>query len=128
MSEPGRVGTAAGSSASRRSSIKALKDRAYYHDKRRAQLLQRQKEARRDLTNHARGIALNDPVAIDQSSDEDASRGLKSKAISKGKEAKLKLRRDYWCCQLCTPEWMTDVPSDLSGTGREAGEGKVRKH
>ncbi|CAN0421039.1 unnamed protein product, partial [Hapterophycus canaliculatus] len=30
-------------------------------------------------------------------------------------------RRDHWANQLCTPEWMLTVPSDLNGAGSPVG-------
>ncbi|CAM9613617.1 unnamed protein product [Ectocarpus sp. 6 AP-2014] len=32
-------------------------------------------------------------------------------------------RRDHWANQLCTPEWMLTVPSDLNGAGSTVGAG-----
>ncbi|CAM9998491.1 unnamed protein product, partial [Ectocarpus sp. 13 AM-2016] len=32
-------------------------------------------------------------------------------------------RRDHWANQLCTPEWMLTVPSDLNGAGSTVGSG-----
>ena len=33
-------------------------------------------------------------------------------------------RRDHWANQLCTPEWMLTVPSDLNGAGSSVGAGE----
>lgn len=33
-------------------------------------------------------------------------------------------RRDHWANQLCTPEWMLTVPSDLNGAGSPVGAGE----
>lgn len=34
-------------------------------------------------------------------------------------------RRDHWANQLCTPEWMLTVPSDLNGAGSTIGAGEL---
>lgn len=33
-------------------------------------------------------------------------------------------KRDHWANQLCTPEWMLTVPSDLDGAGSPVGAGE----
>ncbi|CAN0490023.1 unnamed protein product, partial [Phaeothamnion confervicola] len=40
-----------------------------------------------------------------------------------GRSAKLLQRRQFWSQQLCTPEWMTEVPPDLNGKESPAGQG-----
>lgn len=37
-------------------------------------------------------------------------------------------RRDHWANQLCTPEWMLTVPSDLNGAGSTVGAGEPSLH
>lgn len=32
-------------------------------------------------------------------------------------------RRDHWANQLCTPEWMVSIPTDLNGAGSRLGAG-----
>ncbi|CAM9384243.1 unnamed protein product [Sphacelaria rigidula] len=42
---------------------------------------------------------------------------------SRGGRGKVVKRRDHWANQLCTPEWMLTVPSDLDGAGDPLGSG-----
>lgn len=43
---------------------------------------------------------------------------------SRGGRGKVVKRRDHWANQLCTPEWMLTVPSDLDGAGDPLGSGE----
>ncbi|CAM9441530.1 unnamed protein product [Discosporangium mesarthrocarpum] len=56
---------------------------------------------------------------------QNSRRKSKRKGKRKGTklEINLKARRDYWAAQLCSPEWMLGVPSDLNGKGSIVGEG-----
>lgn len=41
-----------------------------------------------------------------------------------GVSEKVIKQRDHWANQLCTPEWMLTVPSDLDGAGNPVGAGE----
>lgn len=36
-------------------------------------------------------------------------------------------RREHWANQLCTPEWMLTVPTDLNGAGSPVGAGELTR-
>lgn len=85
-----------------------------------------QRQARRDLTAHARKLAGGgEDGDTSQSEDEDAmeivSRGSASKRCTR--EERVKRRRERFCRQLMVPEWMVDIPRDLNGSGSALGEG-----
>jgi Snurportin1 len=108
-----------------RPSIKSSSRRQSDQERRRSAVLTRQKEARRNLTNHARSIAAQAPVT--QQSDDEAMSiadgSDSSKATKQSREAKLIQRREYWSKQLASPEWMVDVPNDLNGIDSAVGAG-----
>jgi hypothetical protein len=122
----------AGASSAPRQSIKSSSRRQGEQERRRNAVLTRQKEARRNLTNHARSIAAQAPVTH-QSDDEamaviDGSDSSSSKAAKQSREAKLVQRREYWSKQLASPEWMVDVPNDLNGKDSAVGAGTSLLH
>ncbi|CAM9963504.1 unnamed protein product, partial [Choristocarpus tenellus] len=53
------------------------------------------------------------------------SRNRKARTNGKGKGSKAQMaaRSGYWATQLCSPEWMLSVPTDLDGKGSRTGEG-----
>lgn len=82
---------------------------------RRRATLALQRQARRDLTQHARSLAEDGDVS--QSEDDE------SRAKRRTREERVKQRRARFCRQLMVPEWLVDVPRDLNGSGSELGEG-----
>ena len=73
------------------------------------------------------GVEL--PSGNSNDSTSSSSRGGKSRGKGKrgpggdsGTQRAVK-RRDHWANQLCTPEWMLTVPSDLNGAGSSIGAG-----
>ena len=114
--------------ASRRAGPKARL--ADSQERRRAELLRRQRDARRNLTDHARQLALGGGVADEDSDAMDAGADAGADAAAGralGAEARRRRhwlrRRDYWASQLTTPEWMLQVPSRLNGRGSRVGDG-----
>ena len=103
-------------------------------ERRRAELLRRQRDARRNLTDHARQLALGGGIA-EAEADDDGGRGddamdaqsAGARGGALGAEARRRAhwlrRRDYWSAQLTTPEWMLQVPSRLNGRGSRVGDG-----
>ncbi|CAM9132949.1 unnamed protein product [Scytosiphon promiscuus] len=76
----------------------------------------------------------NEPGIEENGSSSGSGRGGGRRGRSKGKRgiggggsngAALRAikRRDHWANQLCTPEWMLTVPSDLNGAGSPVGAG-----
>lgn len=139
-----RAAGALGSRASVKSSDTAAAALGEQH-RRREQLLKRQKEARRNLTDHARRLGASASASDDEnpvhtkvqhgahgdapeahSSNMHTGSGSSSSSRSskRAREEKLVKRREYWSSQFSCPEWMTEVPSDLNGTGRGEGAGE----
>jgi hypothetical protein len=121
---------AGSNSSAPRQSLKSSSRRQSDQERRRSAVLTRQKEARRNLTNHARSIAAQAPVT--QQSDDEAMSTAdgsdSSKATKQSREAKLTQRREYWSKQLASPEWMVDVPDDLNGKDSAVGAGMTLLH
>lgn len=98
---------------------------------RRSATLAAQRQARRDLTAHARALAgAADGDASSQSEDEDAMDGETAAARREAgaskrrtREERVKRRRERFCRQLMVPEWMVDTPRDLNGSGSATGGG-----
>jgi snurportin-1 len=98
---------------------------------RRRATLAGQRQARRDLTAHARALAGGaDGDVSSQSEDEDSMEGEAAAARSEGgvskrrtREDRVKRRRERFCRQLMVPEWMVDTPRDLNGSGSATGGG-----
>ncbi|KAG7394771.1 hypothetical protein PHYBOEH_004677 [Phytophthora boehmeriae] len=88
---------------------------------RRQATLAQQRQARRDLTAHARQLALEegDPPSDASSEPMDVS----SVSKRKSREERVKQRREHFSKQLMVPEWLIDVPADLDGRGSALGEG-----
>jgi len=81
-------------------------------ERRRAEFLERQKEARFDHANHARKLALNQFDAID---DEPMDEQLEEE-MQKEEEAmdKKRYNRNRYRDQLMLSEWLIDIPEQLS--------------
>lgn len=93
---------------------------------RRRATLQLQRQARRDLTAHARRLAgAAEDGAASQSEDEELmeAAGAAGAAKRRTREERVKQRRERFCRQLMVPEWVVDVPRDLNGRGSALGEG-----
>ncbi|KAF0709675.1 Aste57867_5795 [Aphanomyces stellatus] len=94
--------------------------------------MERQKQARRDMTMHVRSLALpsvenelEDLTAAMDGTDMDISTSAAaSKSRKKTREDRVKSRRDHFSNQLMHPEWMVDVPSDLNGTKKGGANGE----
>nr|CCA19475.1 snurportinlike protein putative [Albugo laibachii Nc14] len=90
---------------------------------RRREALQKQRQAQRELTSHARRLAVgcceeeSDRMQIDTIND------VKSKLKKKTREERVRARKEYYSTQFMIPEWMIDIPSDLNGKGSTTGEG-----
>ena len=54
----------------------------------------------------------------------ESSRRNRGSRSETGKSEKVMELRDHWANQLCTPEWMLTVPSDLNGAGSPVGAGE----
>ncbi|RLN75909.1 hypothetical protein BBJ28_00011981, partial [Nothophytophthora sp. Chile5] len=93
---------------------------------RRQATLALQRQARRDLADHARQLAQSDEplsraVRAREDADEEAVGGAAPKR--KTREDRVKQRREHFSKQLMVPEWLIDVPRDLNGSGSALGEG-----
>ncbi|KAE9112725.1 hypothetical protein PF005_g11100 [Phytophthora fragariae] len=86
---------------------------------RRQETLALQRQARRDLTAHARQLAQQQEPPSPSPMDESAQTQPKRKT----REDRVKQRREHFAKQLMTPEWLIDVPKDLNGSGSALGEG-----
>lgn len=124
MAERGHAATAA--------TRVGVKQAAWVRDAaaRRRDMVQQQRQARRDLTAHARRLAAvekSDDAPTETESEADAMEIVASaNAIatkSKTREERVKRRREHFSQQLMVPEWMVDVPVDLNGAGSTTGEG-----
>lgn len=101
-------------------------------EQKRQDFLTHQKTARRNLAEHARLLALEDPSATsleeapEQHDGEAQVEQVDMEVPPQRKRlnywAKKRLR-DFYSAQLCTPEWMTEVPEDLNGSGSTCGQG-----
>lgn len=85
---------------------------AVSQDRRRQEALRRQKEARRQLTDHARVLALREDESMDESS-----------GLSRSQKQQLRSRAKTWWGEVCTPEWLVEVPAELNGKGSPQGGG-----
>lgn len=106
-------------------------------EERRKAVLKRQQDARRNLTDHARMLALEEleasvlsPSVERVQQDELEAAGQEPVQMEAGSERRQKLSywakkrlRDFYARQLCIPEWMTEVPSDLNGSAAGQGQG-----
>jgi hypothetical protein len=100
---------------------------------RRQEAMERQRQARRDLTMHVRALAcgmtttteskvesdLDDIVAsmemeMMEIDDASSSSGRNSQKKNR-REHRIMARKNHYCNQLMHPEWMVDIPSDLNG-------------
>ncbi|RQM23941.1 hypothetical protein B5M09_011186 [Aphanomyces astaci] len=90
--------------------------------------MDRQKQARRDLTMHVRSLAL---PSVDNELEEltitmmDAEMEIStaaSKSRKKTREDRVKARRSHFSNQLMHPEWMVDVPSTLMQASSTSGK------
>ncbi|RLN84233.1 hypothetical protein BBJ28_00013213 [Nothophytophthora sp. Chile5] len=93
---------------------------------RRQATLALQRQARRDLADHARQLAQSDePPSRAVRAREDADEEAVGDAAPKRKtrEDRVKQRREHFSKQLMVPEWLIDVPRDLNGNGSALGEG-----
>ncbi|KAG6606544.1 snurportin-like protein [Phytophthora cinnamomi] len=90
---------------------------------RRRETLAQQRQARRDLTAHARQLAQQQepPSPSGDAAPMDVSAAAQSKRRTR--EERVKQRREHFSQQLMTPEWLIDVPRDLNGSGSALGEG-----
>ncbi|ETV70621.1 hypothetical protein, variant [Aphanomyces astaci] len=97
-------------------------------EKRRQDAMDRQKQARRDLTMHVRSLAL---PSVDNELEEltitmmDAEMEIStaaSKSRKKTREDRVKARRSHFSNQLMHPEWMVDVPSTLVQASSTSGK------
>ncbi|ETV90566.1 hypothetical protein, variant [Aphanomyces invadans] len=88
-------------------------------ERRRQDAMERQKQARRDLTMHVRSLALpsvdselEDLTATMMDAEMEVSMAA-SKSRKKTREDRVKARRSHYSNQLMHPEWMVDIPSTL---------------
>ncbi|KAK9808700.1 hypothetical protein WJX72_002173 [[Myrmecia] bisecta] len=120
--------SAVNSSTSRkdkRPDVRASARLSDYQQKRREQALEKQRSARRDFTNHARQLALQQ---ADQQDDEmqeekppvEVRPGMLAEASSEGSQATagrvqpVEGTKQYYAQQLMQPEWLTDIPCRLA--------------
>ncbi|TDH65423.1 hypothetical protein CCR75_009572 [Bremia lactucae] len=106
----------------------AIKQQPWTKDStaRRQATLALQKKARRDLTMHARHLALHAEYLYLDGRDEDTQlvNNVTSAASKRqNRENRVKQRREHFSKQLMTPEWLVDIPSDINGSGSTYGEG-----
>ncbi|KAL4140183.1 hypothetical protein PRNP1_015254 [Phytophthora ramorum] len=88
---------------------------------RRQAMLAQQRQARRDLTAHARQLAQQQEPS---SPSGDAAMDVSSaQAKRRTREERVKQRREHFSQQLMTPEWLIDVPRGLNGSGSALGDG-----
>ncbi|DAZ94297.1 TPA: hypothetical protein N0F65_012066 [Lagenidium giganteum] len=95
---------------------------------RRSAMLQKQRQARRDLDLHARRLAAGSHADGATTEDEGSDDGAQPMELSrhskkKTREERVKARRERFAQQLLVPEWMVDVPAELNGKGSELGAG-----
>ncbi|CCI44482.1 unnamed protein product [Albugo candida] len=91
---------------------------------RRREALQKQRQVQRELTNHARRLALGFGEDEDgESMQIDMTRDLKIKRKKKTREERVRARKEYYSRQFMIPEWMIEIPTDLDGKGSTTGEG-----
>ncbi|CAM9676472.1 unnamed protein product [Chrysoparadoxa australica] len=100
--------------------------------KRRDEMLSRQKKARRDLADHARRLAMEEQQVQDEVEGEE-SQAMEELDDEVGRTAERQQRRmrrrrrlqaKHWVGQFTTPEWMVTVPHDLNaGKGSKSGGG-----
>ncbi|KAK9832305.1 hypothetical protein WJX74_005806 [Apatococcus lobatus] len=99
-----------------------------FQQKRRAEALQRQAEARRIRTDHARNLALGEeasgqlqdvgPMQVDhnQASVGSAKQSQARWRRTGSQDRHSKVLRQHYADQLMHPEWLTDVPEELSSS------------
>ncbi|EEY67592.1 snurportin-like protein [Phytophthora infestans T30-4] len=93
---------------------------------RRLATLAQQRQARRDLTAHARQLSQQQdpPLPHEGGGDAQAMDGVTHTASKRRtREERIRQRREHFSKQLMTPEWLIDAPKDLNGSGSLLGEG-----
>ncbi|KAF4037243.1 hypothetical protein GN244_ATG10685 [Phytophthora infestans] len=93
---------------------------------RRLATLAQQRQARRDLTAHARQLSQQQdpPLPHEGGGDAQAMDGVTHTASKRRTcEERIRQRREHFSKQLMTPEWLIDAPKDLNGSGSLLGEG-----
>lgn len=88
-------------------------------NRRRQEALRRQKEARRHLTQQARRQAAEPEL---DAAMEDVQAPA-SNCRPQRRRAHVRARAKQWWGEVCTPEWLVDVPEGLDGRGHALGLG-----
>ena len=92
------------------------KDRlALCQDRRRSEALQRQREARRNLADHARALTAPEPAAPRMEVEAGVSKA-ESKRLRQEREAKERAAR--WSGEFCIPEWLVEIPRVFAASVR----------
>lgn len=98
-----------------------------------AHLLQVHEKAPHHISDATAGVSTTSGLASSSNSSTGARGGGQVGGRGKGKRGaggsggaaqRAIRRRDHWANQLCTPEWMLTVPSDLNGAGSTVGAGE----
>ena len=107
-------------------------------ENRRAAVLRRQRDKRRELTDHLRALVLNavaeeekeEEKEAEAENDDDQGMILDTTTRDDGKKKSRKkqhthdLDRQYYASQFSIPEWMVEVPHDLNGKNDTDEQGR----
>ena len=80
---------------------------ALCQDRRRAEALQRQRDARRNLADHARALAAPEPEAPRMDVDATLS---KAELKRRRADREARERAAKWSLEFCIPEWLVEIP------------------
>ena len=85
-----------------------------HQERRRKEALKRQKDARSDRANRARVLEPETPIEVDQQPTK--AQRKKQRAFDEARQ-----RSERWSGELCSYDWLCDIPVNLNGTNTSEG-------
>ena len=85
-----------------------------HQERRRKEALKRQKDARSDRTNRFRALEPEAPIEVDQQLTK--AQRKKQRAFDEARQ-----RAERWSGELCSYDWLCDIPENLNGTNTSEG-------
>ena len=85
-----------------------------HQERRRKEALKRQKDARSDRSNRFRALEPEPPIEVDQQLTK--AQRKKQRAFDEARQ-----RAERWSGELCSYDWLVDIPDELNGTNTSEG-------
>ena len=85
-----------------------------HQERRRKEALKRQKDARSDRSNRFRALEPEPPIEVDQQLTK--AQRKKQRAFDEARQ-----RAERWSGELCSYDWLCDIPDELNGTNTSEG-------